>query len=125
MIISATSACDNVAWGGVEVHLQPPPPATFGAALDTEDAGEDEGLRLPDQPVLYMGRADTTGAVTLVPVGAIAGDSLVPIPDEDEAPGYRAAFAQEFLAPGSEFVLFSRGARVGRFTVQDVATDPS
>lgn len=125
VIISATSACDNVAWGGVEVHLQPPPPATFGGAPDTTAGGEEEGFQLPDQPVLYMGTADTTGAVTLVPVGAIAGDSLIPIPDEDDAPGYRAAFAREFLAPGTEFVLFSRGVRVGRFTVQDVTNDPS
>ncbi len=126
VMISGTTACDNVAWGGVEVHLQAPPSAELGAQSDTSQAPEsDRSVRLPETPVLYMGRADTTGQVTLVPVGAIAGDSLSPFPSEDEQPGYRAAFAREFLEPGSEFVLFSRGVRVGHFTVQDLTTDES
>lgn len=125
VMISATTACDNVAWGGVEVHLEPPPPALYGAAPDTAGSAEEQGFRLPETPVLYMGTADTTGAVTIVPVGAIAGDSLVPFPSERDAAGYRAAFAREFLPPGSEFVLFSRGVRAGRFTVQELRTDES
>ncbi|MSR35718.1 MAG: hypothetical protein EXR95_03595, partial [Gemmatimonadetes bacterium] len=75
IVISAT-ACDNVDWGGLSMHLVPPPAARIGAGSDTAQVSEEDGsFTLPKGPVLYMGRRDSTG-VHLVPVAEIAGDSM-------------------------------------------------
>lgn len=125
VIVSTAYGCDNVEWGGIDVRMQEPPPAVVGAATPDTAAAEDDRIgEVPDGPVLYMAERDT-GGVRLIPVGAILGDSLTHFPSEREAPGYRSRFARSLLAPGSEFVLFAAGARVGSFTVQTVETDES
>ena len=121
-ILISTTACDNVAWGGLRMHLMPPPDATVGVQADTAGGKESGGLNLPKGPVLYAATRDSSG-VSVVPVGEIAGDSLRPFRDEKDAPGYRAAFARELMAPGSRITLFAAGARVGTFTIGDVGTD--
>jgi hypothetical protein len=122
-ILLSTAACDNVEWGGVQMRLVPPPEAAMSAA-DSAEAEEEGGFSLPEGPVLYLATRDSTG-LSLVPVGEITRDSVRPFPDEDEAPGYRAAFARELMSAGSRFTLFSAGARVGTFTVGEVGTDES
>jgi hypothetical protein len=71
-----------------------------------------------------MGVRDSAG-IYLVPVGEVQSDSLLPFRDERSAPGYRAAFARQLMAPGRRLTLFSAGAHVGTFTVQEVGTDES
>jgi hypothetical protein len=124
-IVSSTSACDNVEWGGVTIRMVPPPAARVGAGGDTTGVEEEEGgYTLPGGPVLYTATRDSAGMV-LVPVAEIVGDSLSPFRDEKSAPGYRGAFARQLMAPGSRFTLFAAGSRVGTFTVGEVGTDES
>lgn len=123
VIVTVASGCDNVEWGGVDVRLQPPPPASVGVVEDTvAEAEESREALLPTGPVLYMGRRDSTG-LRLVPVGEILADSMAPFLSEQAAPGYRARFARELIPEGKEFVLFAEGARVGSFTALTVETD--
>jgi hypothetical protein len=63
--------------------------------------------------------------VSMVPVGAILDDSIGAFPSEQTSPGYRARFVRALVSPGSEFVLFAEGVRVGSLTVQSVRTDES
>ena len=35
LMLAAGAACDNVDWGGPNLRLVPPPPATFGASDST------------------------------------------------------------------------------------------
>jgi hypothetical protein len=74
--------------------------------------------------VLYLASRDSARA-TLVPVAVIVGDSLRALPDEDEMPGFAAAFASERMAPGTRFTLFSEGVRVGTLMAGESFTDDS
>jgi hypothetical protein len=51
--------------------------------------------------------------VTLRPLAELRDGSLHPLPRESEAPGFLAHFRSRRLAPGSEFILFANGSRVG------------
>jgi hypothetical protein len=51
--------------------------------------------------------------VTLRPVAELRGDTLMPLPDEEDAPGFLEHFRAQRLAPGAEFTLFAGGSRVG------------
>lgn len=123
VMITAASGCDNVDWGGAEVRLVPPP----SNAPDTVAAGDsvpaEPDLGLPEGPVLYTGsrRGDR---VTVVPVAEIRGDSLRPI-DPDANEDYVAAFTEDHLRQGTEFILFAGGVRVGRTLADSVGTDDS
>lgn len=114
VIIVAAAGCDNVEWGGAEVHLQPPPPVERPAE-DTLPAVSDEDAPpppLPEGPVLYMGQR--SGArVTLRPVAELRGDTLIPLLDDDAAPGFLEHFRAQRHGAGAEFTLFAGGARVG------------
>ena len=124
-ILISSTACDNVEWGGVDVHFARPPAALAGTTRDDSGGKEEPGsFTLPTGAVLYMGTRDSAG-IYLVPVGEIQRDSLLPFRDERSAPGYRAAFARQLMAPGRRLTLFSAGARVGTFTVREVGTDGS
>ena len=120
-ILISTAACDNVAWGGVQVRLLSPPSR---AAETPEDEEREAEFDLPTQAVLYLATRDS-GGTALVPVGEIAGDSIRPFRGESDAPGYRAAFARAQMPEGSRFTLFAAGARVGTFRVTDLGTDES
>jgi hypothetical protein len=119
VILSAVSACDNVEWGGAEVRLESPPPSPVTASEPAEsvDPGPADPV-LPESPVLFMGYRDD-GGTSLVPVGVIEGDSLAALPDEEDMPGFEAAFVRERMAPGTEFVLFAEGTRVGTLTARE------
>lgn len=121
VIISALSACDNVEWGGAEVHLEPPPPTEFGAPAESEAATEEDGPTLPTGPVLYVGVRDSV-QTRLIPVAEIAGDSLLPLAGRAATAAYRSAFVDRHMAPGRQFVLFAGGTRVGTLTARQVST---
>ena len=124
LIVSAATGCDNVEWGGIDVRLQPPPPALVGAPPDTATEAVPVAEELPRAPYLYMGQRDSSG-VRLVPVGAIMRDSLIAFPSESVSPGYRNRFVRELLPQGTELVLFAEGVRVGSFPSTSVSTDDS
>ena len=124
-ILISSTACDNVGWGGVEVRFVRPPAAVVGSApANSGESSEPTPITLPTGAVLYLGARDSIG-ISLVPVGEVQEDSLLPFPDERSIPGYRAAFARQLMAPGTRMTLFSAGARVGTFTVEEVGTDES
>lgn len=114
LIVLAVTGCDNIDWGGVDVAVVEPPPR--GSALEGDDAERELGP-LPDGPVLYYVRSDSAGGM-IVPVGEIAGDSLLPLGRGADPELYGARFISEHLRRGAEFTLFRRGARVGTLVVQ-------
>jgi len=123
VILTVPYGCDNVTWGGVDVRLQDPPPKVEAAVAPGDEAAE--GVALPEVlqgPILFAGTREGDSA-TLVAVGEVRGDGLVPFPSEAEAPGFRERFTRTRLAPGTEIVLFSEGVRVGRLTVTETGTD--
>lgn len=127
VIVTVLSGCDNVAWGGVDVRMQAPPSQADLTGESGEEqelgAGEADGLpALPEGPILLTGARDGTMA-TLVAVGEIRGSELVPFPSEDDEPGFRDRLASEVMGAGSEFVLFSEGARVGRLATDSTGVD--
>jgi hypothetical protein len=71
LILAATSACDNVSWGGVDIHVVPPPPAAVGVPGTADlDIGEQ---RMPQGPVLYHVIFDGVRA-TMTPIGELDGE---------------------------------------------------
>ena len=123
VILTAPHGCDNVTWGGVDVRLQDPPPKVEVArAPDAEVEGGAALPDLPTGPILLAGNREGDSA-TLVAVGVVRGDGLASFPTEAEAPGFVGSFSRTQLAPGTELVLFSEGARVGRLTVTETTTD--
>ena len=117
----ALTGCDNVDWGGVDIAVVPPPPR--GSALEGEHAERELGP-LPTGPVLYYVRTDSAGG-TIVPVGEIGGDSLIPLGAGADAELYGARFISEHLRRGTEFTLFRRGTRVGTLVVQSARVPAS
>lgn len=124
VILTAPSGCDNVSWGGVQVHMEAPPPqaevAPPSAAPEEESAPEPPPL--PAGPILLAGARDGDRA-TLTVVGEVRGDALAALPSEADSPGFTAHFTSSLLAPGTELVLFSEGVRVGRLTVTESDED--
>ncbi len=106
VILTVATGCDNVGWGGVQVAWVPPPDAPSVAeadslAADTATAPE------PPGPLLLAGVRDGSRA-TLVAVGEVHGGLLEP-PGSHESPEE----VQVRTAPGTEWVLFAEGVRVG------------
>jgi hypothetical protein len=128
VILTAPSGCDNVRWGGVDVHLEHPSAldtAAAGTALDTAKAQDSTSLSpLPTGPLLFAGTRNGDRA-TLVVVGSVAGDSLEALPSDTEVPHFRERLTDALLPPGTDLVLFSEGVRVGRMTVDSTGVDPS
>jgi len=123
VILTVTSGCDNVSWGGVEMHMEPPPPKVPTAQEVAAEAEAEAALpQLPEGPVLLAGTRDGDRA-TLVVVGEVQGDGLAALPTEVQVPGFHDHFTRNMLAPGTELVLFSEGVRVGRMTVDETTSD--
>ncbi len=120
VILTAPSGCDNVTWGGTEVHLEaaaepaPPPPP------DTVSEKPIEGM--PKGPLLLAGtrQGDT---VTLITVAEIKGRDLAELPTDAKIPDFVTHFIRARLAAGTQVILFSDGARVGRLTVSEAHRD--
>lgn len=114
-IVIATLGCDNVAWGGSELSLQPPPSKSdtlAGSALPAIDSAGPRSTAVVVGPVLFMGRRNGD-RVSLLAVAEIRGRGLRALPTEDESPGFMERFTRERLAPGADFTLFAEGVRVG------------
>lgn len=119
LILTALAACDNVEWGGAAVSVVPPPPPGPGEAAAPEP-GTVAGLGLPTGRVLFhVVRSDNGTAAQLIPVAEISGDSLRTLrrPAGVSPQAYEERFRAAVMEPGSQFVLFRRGAEVGTLTV--------
>ena len=80
-ILIFSTACDNVEWGGVDVHVVRPTAALAETTPDNSGGKEEPGtFTLPTSAVLYMGARDSAG-ICLVPVGEVQRDSLLPFED--------------------------------------------
>lgn len=114
LILTGAPGCDNVGWGGIDVELAPPPEASGGQAVEVDQPISEGPTKVPG-PVLLAGTRDGERG-TFVVVGEVAGNALRTFPD--------AAFPQDterlrrLTAPGSEWILFSEGVRVGRLITE-------
>ena len=127
VILTVASGCDNVSWGGVDVSLKPPrtrAELTAEAQGPAASVAEEENAlpELPDGPILLAGRRSGSAA-TLTVVGEIRGDAIGAFASDEDVPGFRDRFTTELLAPGSEWVLFAQGVRVGRLTATATGLD--
>lgn len=121
LILTVASGCDNVAWGGLEVRVDAPPPTDPVAANNGEVPAPVEAPPPPRGPLVLAGTR-TGVTVTLSPVGMLLPEGLRPVPPEllssdDPADGP--------LALGSEWILFADGTRVGRVTLTRTGSDPA
>ena len=112
-ILAGVTGCDNVNWGGAELAVVPPPKVSGTPATSGEEIEE----RLPEGPLLYYIVNGASGA-TMVPVGEIDGDSLLPLRARKDARAFAQRLIAEHMRQGSEFVLFRNGSRMGTFVVQ-------
>jgi len=122
-IVIVATGCDQVEWGGIDVSLRrPSEDLVSDSASDEAEVVEDTVSVGPSLgPVLYMGYRDGDQA-TLVPVAEIVPDGLVPVEGIGSVEASRS-FAAAHLTPGSEFTLFSEGARIGSFTAESFSVD--
>ena len=118
LMVTGLVGCDNVEWGGIDVAVVPPPPT--GAAAEAELEAAD---RLPEGPILYHVRRDSTGA-TVTPVGEIGDDGLQRIDIGDDPAVFGDRFISAFLRQGAELTLFRQGRRAGTLIV-DSASVPT
>ena len=122
LILTGATGCDNVAWGGIDVQVQGPPASEAGPdSLDQGTEDPEVTAKVPGPLLLAGDRVDERAELVLV--GEILEDGLAPFPDP-RFPGDSARLSQ-LTAPGSEWILFSEGVRVGRlFTeVSDEAVE--
>lgn len=108
-------ACDNVSWGGAEFAVIKPPPKEVTVVEGGTPGASGE---LPTGPVLSYVRRTAEGAI-LIPVGEVSGDTLRRLGSEIEPDRYWTRFVGTELRQGSEFVLYSKGRRVGTFVIQE------
>jgi hypothetical protein len=124
VILTVPSGCDNVTWGGVDVHLQAPPGRggtdSRPVAPKAPRASSSAPAR-PAGPLLFAGTRSGDSA-TLAVVGELRGDTLHALVSTDTAAS-RERLTRGPLAPGTELVLFAEGVRVGRLTVAGSGVD--
>ena len=113
LIITGAPGCDNVGWGGADFAIRPPPEPEVEAATEA-DAEETLEAERVTGPVLLAGVRQDERAEMIV-VGEVVGDALRAFPDP-EYPEDQDRLAS-LSAPGSEWILFSEGVRIGRLVV--------
>jgi hypothetical protein len=118
LILTALSACDNVRWGGAEVQFVPPPPAS-GSEQPKPDQQTFAQIGLPAGTVLFHVVKAQGGAMQVIPVGEVSGDSLRTIrrPAGVAPQAYESRFREAVFSRAGEFTLFRRGAAVGTLTI--------
>lgn len=119
VILTVAPGCDNVSWGGASLTLRTPTERVdllAEAAPDTVP-GEVEEAPAPETPSALFAGSRTATRATVVAVGELRRGAVTPI-----AAGVRD-FTDAHLEVGTELVLFSEGARVGRMTVDEVGVD--
>lgn len=109
------TGCDNVGWGGVRVDLVPPPEAASAVQADSL-AADSAAAPEPAGPLLLAGTLDGSRA-TLVAVGEVHGSVLEPPGSHESAEDVQAK-----TAPGTEWILFAEGVRVGRLIADETGT---
>jgi hypothetical protein len=114
LIITVAPGCDNVGWGGIDFEIGPPPDSEVAPVVEEEPEAPPPPTRAIG-PVLLAGVRDGERADFVV-VGEVRPDGLGPFPDPSfpEDAGQLA----EMAAPGTEWVVFSEGVRVGRLVVE-------
>ena len=123
VILTAPSGCDNVTWGGTEVHLQGPgeQPETASAPA-AEDTAQTPRPGIPQAPILLAGTRDGD-TVRLAVVGSVHGSAIEELPSLAQWPELYEGLARGPLAPGTSVTLFANGARVGRMVVSSNGRD--
>jgi len=124
VILTLATGCDNVAWEGLELRLNPP---TSSSAISSEQsvitpdlADEEQSLEIPKRPILLSGKR-TGSTAKLTAVGEVNGNSLTAISNQ----GLGSEISLGLITQGSEWVLFSEGVRIGRMIAQEVSVDDS
>ncbi|MDX1567266.1 MAG: hypothetical protein R3223_05655 [Longimicrobiales bacterium] len=139
MILTGLMACDNVIWGGVEVHLEAPPATdTVAEVTDTTPEAERDLPPLDLDPALFVldrrepspgggaGGGDGRGArARLIPVALMGSEGLEAFPGPDQIERLGERFIRERMSPQRRFVLYARGARVGSFYPDSTASAPA
>jgi hypothetical protein len=110
VILTVAPGCDNVAWGGVDMQLVPPPAAEPGTPA--EAAPPEEVAPPPEvaQPLILAGTRDGATA-TLVLVGELRDGAVAPA---------TATSIDSGITEGSEWILLAEGVRVGRMTAETI-----
>lgn len=115
VILTTATGCDNVAWGGIDVDLKPPPESPRPDRTGDEP-DPDSGPVNVAGPLLLAGvRTGTTADFVLV--GEILSGEMSAFPDP-AFPEDTVRLA-EATSVGSEWILFSEGVRIGRMVVSD------
>lgn len=124
VILTLATGCDNVAWEGLELRLNPP---TSSSVISSEQsvitpdlADEEQSLEIPKRPILLSGKR-TGSTAKLTAVGEVNGNSLTAISNQ----GLGSEISLGLITQGSEWVLFSEGVRIGRMIAQEVSIDDS
>ncbi|HSH76461.1 MAG TPA: hypothetical protein VLA09_12305 [Longimicrobiales bacterium] len=118
MILTGGTACDNVGWGGLDWRLMPPPTASADSVPAEAVADEEVTYAGAYGPLLLAGERDGIRA-TLVVVGEIRGEQLLPLRDTPE----ESDRVRRLTGEGSRWVLFSDGVRVGRLRADGAGSD--
>lgn len=131
VILTGLVACDNVSWGGVELHLEAPP-ATDTAVADSAGAEAEPALPPLDlEPSLFLldRSASSDGAGSpgprLMPVALLGAEEMEPFPGPDEIESLGERFIRERMPPDRRFVVYARGARVGSFYPDSLGAEPT
>ena len=124
VILTLATGCDNVAWEGLELRLNPP---ASSSAISSEQSvitpdlvDEEQSLEIPKRPILLSGKR-TGSTAKLTAVGEVNGNSLTAISNQ----GLGSEISLGLITQGSEWVLFSEGVRIGRMIAQEVSIDDS
>ena len=122
VIITGLTACDNVAFGGIQVELRPPEavPGTPEAdpPFEEEVLAPESLLPVELDPLLYVVRRSGGSRVTILPIAQLSEDGYRPLPDPEETPDLMDRFHIDRWDQGTEFFLLAQGSRVGTLVAE-------
>lgn len=112
LALLAASACD-AEWGGAEVGLETPPPATVADTAGAEPA-DPELPALPEGPLLHAVATRPDGRAVVVPAARMTppGPAALDLPD-DPPDRWWTLFTDSLAAAGTELPLYTTGRRIG------------
>jgi hypothetical protein len=126
VMITVVPACDNVAFGGVQVELQAPVRTSTTLDPDTTSAAQREREQPPEPieltPLLYLVQQTDGSRATILPIAQVTPDGYEPVPGPEEIPDLVDRFAVGRWEAGTELSLFAQGSRIGTF-VADGTTE--
>ncbi|HUF74931.1 MAG TPA: hypothetical protein VMM35_01575 [Longimicrobiales bacterium] len=114
VILTGATGCDNVAWGGVDWRLTPPPSTGADTLSEATELAEQEPTPRVYGPLLLAGTREGPRA-TLAVVGEVQAEGLLAVEQSPE----EVQRVAELTAAGSEWTLFADGVRVGTLTVDE------